>query len=92
MCTWILIDEAQQLGESGDPLAKTLAKHWEYPLDLMYLTSEGQFVSKLNSFKELRDAHPDVGHPPEGRGDSRPHLDVFMEHTDAFLVEQGDQP
>ena len=88
VCTWVVIDEARQLARSEIPLARTLAKNWEYPLDLMFLTSEGRFLSKLNSFRDLRNAHPDVGHPPEGRGSSRPHYEVFMERVDVVLNER----
>ena len=80
--TWILIDDVKRLANQGDRFAQTLATHWEFPLDLMFLTPDGRFVSKLNSFKHFKSAHPDVGHPPEGRGRAAPHIDVFMKHVD----------
>lgn len=75
--TWILIDDAQKLAQNGNAFAETLASHWEFPMDLMFLSPEGKLIAKLNSFKDLSAAHSDVGHPPEGRGRDRPHLEVF---------------
>ena len=89
VATWILIDDAQKRAAEGDPLASTLSSRWEYPLDLMFLSANGRFLSKLNSFHDLRDAHPDVWHPPEGRGRALPHLDVFLKHIDELLKENG---
>ena len=86
--TWILIDDAQRLAGEGDAVATTLAGNWEYPLDLMFLSSDGKFITKLNSFKDLRDAHSDVGHPPDGRGRDQDHVDVFNDLLDAHFVKE----
>jgi hypothetical protein len=75
--TWILIDDAEELATGGDVFASTLAENWEYPLDLMFLSTDGELITKLNSFRDLRSAHHDVGHPPEGRGRNLPHVEVF---------------
>ena len=83
--TRILIDDAKQLANRGDRFAQTLASHWEYPLDFMFLTPDGRFVSKLNSFKHFKDAHPDVGYPPKDEVWAAPHIDVFMKHVDAHF-------
>jgi hypothetical protein len=88
--TWLIIDDANKLAETGEPLAKTLSSNWEYPIDVMFLTSEGKLVSKLNSFKDFKDVHPDVATPP---GKERPldgaarrsHADVFLDHAATFL-------
>ena len=76
--TWILIDRAEQLADQGNSFANTLATNWEYPMDLMFLSPEGRMITKLNSFKHLRNAHSDVGHPPEGRSRDLPHIEVFL--------------
>jgi hypothetical protein len=86
--TWVLIDELKQNAGKGNRLADTLAEHWEYPLDLMFLSPDGGFVSKLNSFRDLPNAHPDVG----GEGNpfarhGRSHAEVFMRHAGRFLDE-----
>ncbi|MFQ5733943.1 MAG: hypothetical protein ACE5KM_18550 [Planctomycetaceae bacterium] len=81
VATWILVDDAEKRGAQGDRFARTLAKNWEFPLDLMFLDAEGRFVNKLNSFKHLRSAHKDVGHPPSGRGRDEPHVQVFLRHV-----------
>ena len=88
--TWIIIDDANKLAERGDPLAKTLASNWEYPVDMMFMTSEGKVVSKLNSFKDFKDVHPDVAAPPGkyklSDGETkRSHVEVFLNHVTAFL-------
>ena len=89
--TWIIIDDANKLAERGDPLAKTLASNWEYPIDIMFLTPEGKVVSKLNSFKDFKDVHPDVAAPPGKEklpaDAARPsHVEVFLRHVNAFLA------
>jgi hypothetical protein len=78
VATWIIVDDAERLSREGDAFAKTLFSNWEFPLDIMFLSPEGALLTKLNSFGDLRDAHPDVGHPPEGRGRSAPHLETFL--------------
>jgi hypothetical protein len=88
--TWIIIDDANRLAESGEPLAKTLVTKWEYPITMMFLTPEGKFVSSLNSFKDFKDVHPDVAAPPgkfkPGEGEAkRSHVEVFMDHVRAFF-------
>jgi hypothetical protein len=89
--TWTVIDEATKLAEKGDPLGKTLASSWEYPVDLMFLTPEGKLVSKLNSYKDFKDVHPDTAVPPgkyrlaEGEV-KRSHIEVFQNHVAAFLA------
>ena len=86
--TWMLIDDAERLGDEGDSFANTLALHWEYPLDLMFLDADGKLIAKLNSFKDLRAAHADVGHPPEGRGRNAPHIQVLTQSLDKHFPQQ----
>jgi len=62
VATWVLVDDLKPPAAAGDRFAETLQSNWEYPLDLMFLSSDGEFVSKLNSFRDLP-AHPNVGHP-----------------------------
>ena len=84
--TSTLVDDATKLADKGHPLAKTLAANWEYPVDIMFFTPEGQFVNKLNSFRDFKDVHAQVGIPP---GKSRLHngvaersnADVFFDHV-----------
>jgi hypothetical protein len=87
--TWALIDDLKQSAEQGNRFAGTLFNNWEYPLDLMFLTAEGEYVSKLNSFRDLPNAHPDVGHPgnPLMRHGLR-HADVFFRHAKRFVEDQ----
>jgi hypothetical protein len=84
--TWVLVDELKQKTGTGFDLADTLNEHWEYPLDLMFLTPGGEFVTKLNSFRDLPNPHPDVG----GHGDpfarhGEPHAEVFLRRAQSVL-------
>jgi hypothetical protein len=81
VATWILVDDAKKRGKMGDEFASTLARHWQFPLDLMFFSPQGRFVNKLNSFEHLRSAHQDVGHPSEGRGKDAKHVQVFLQHV-----------
>jgi hypothetical protein len=81
VATWIIVDHAERLAKQGNALARTAAANWQFPLDIMFVSAEGRLLNKLNSFQDLRDAHPEVGHPPEGRGRSKPHLVTFLQHV-----------
>ena len=83
--TATLIDDAATLAAKGNSLARTITSKWEYPVDIMFLTPDGQLVSKLNSFKDFTDVHPGVSMPrpkemPAGSA-KRSHVDVFLEHV-----------
>jgi hypothetical protein len=62
--TSMIIDDVHKRAKGGDGLAQLLAAHWEYPLEMMFLTPDGKLVSKLNSFKDFPGVHPDVAGPP----------------------------
>jgi hypothetical protein len=84
--TWALIDDLKQNSAAGDHFAGTLAEHWEYPLDIVYLSADGEFRSKLNSFRDLPNAHPDVGgHGNPFLRQGWTHSEVFRRHTKHFL-------
>ena len=87
--TWALIDDLKQ--DTDNPFGETLLSHWEYPLDLMFLTTGGKFVSKLNSFNDLPGAHPDVGHHGDPFARFGPsHADVFYSHAKQFFSRLTD--
>ena len=84
VCTWILIDHARELAKRGNRLARTLVDEWEYPLELIFLSSDGKPINKLNSFKDFKAAHADVSHP--GRQHNGPsHVEVFLKHVAAHF-------
>ncbi|MCA9121413.1 MAG: hypothetical protein H6822_07650 [Planctomycetaceae bacterium] len=88
--TWILKEDLNSLANEGNSLAQTLAARYEHPVDLMFLTSEGRFVSKLNSFHDFPGVHPDVTIPPfarRGDGLPQPHTSVFLEHVASLFGE-----
>ena len=83
--TWVLIDDLKKYVGAQEQFANTLANHWEYPLDLMFLTADGQFATKLNSFRDFP-AHHDVGHPRHPFSQfGASHADIFLEQARQFL-------
>ncbi|MBI3865915.1 MAG: hypothetical protein HY290_28910 [Planctomycetia bacterium] len=85
MSTWALIDDVKSYDGKNNRLASSLADNWEYPLDLMFLTPKGAYVDKLNSFRDLPNAHVDVGHPGGHLKDSPSHSEIFLSHAQKFL-------
>lgn len=89
ICTWILIDEAQELAANGDAFAKTLADNWGYPLDLMFLDANGRFIEKLNAFDHLSTTHDSHLHKPNSSSKSGPNLDPFLQVLRNYVPEQA---
>ena len=85
--TWALIDDLKSYAGKGNRLADTLAGNWEYPLDLMFLTADGRFVGKLNSFRDFPSSHIDVGHPTRF-SDGPSHTDIFLKRVNEYLRYQ----
>ena len=76
--TWVIIDEImKRLGDKEHDLATMLLDQHQYPLDFVFLSPEGKCITRLTSFKDLRAAHPAVGHPQREPQES--HVDVFLE-------------
>jgi len=75
----------EKLATNGDELAKQLVAHWEYPVEMMFVRSDGTLVSKLNSLKDFPGMHPDVAAPPGNRHvireDGHSHSDIFLNHV-----------
>ena len=86
VCTTVIIDDARRLAEQGDELAKQLAAHWTYPLEMMFLRPDGTLVSKLNSFRDFPGVHPDVAAPPGKErvvmASERAHVELFLRHLE----------
>lgn len=87
VATWVLVDDLKKHAGMGNRFAQVLESNWEYPLDIMFLSTEGEFVSKLNSFRDLP-AHVNVGHPghPFAPG-TRSKADCFYAHAMGFLKQ-----
>ena len=84
--TWIIIDDImKRLGGKDDQLATTLLCLHQYPLDFMFLSPEGKFITRMTSFKDLPGAHPDVGHPRREPQES--YVDVFLNTVDKYFGE-----
>jgi hypothetical protein len=78
--TSIIIDDLEKRAASGDELAKQLVAHWEYPVEMIFLTPAGTLVTKLNSFEDFPRMHPDVSAPVRNR-----HAAGKDEHSNLFL-------
>ena len=90
VCTAIIIDDVNKRAEAGDELARQLAAHWKYPVEMIFLTPACRLVSKLNSYADFPGAHPDVVAPGSQVPveDERAHVDAFLRHVDRhFAVE-----
>ena len=79
----------QKRAESGDELAKQLVNHWEYPVEMMFLSPSSAstkctLVSKLNSFKDFPGVRRDVVAPPKKQHveleDANSHREIFLKH------------
>ena len=92
VCTSLIIDEVNTRAENGDELAKTLAANWRYPLEMMFLTPQGELISRMNSFEDFPGAHPDVGAPPGHQivpmQKERTHVDAFLRHVSEHFDKQ----
>jgi hypothetical protein len=89
--TWIPYPELKKLADSGDEFAQEVADHWKSPVNLMFLTPEGKFISKLDSHKDF-DVHPDTSTRPGQCKDPASdinHARVFFKHLADHL---GDMP
>jgi hypothetical protein len=76
-----MIDDLNRFSGKGNQLAEALARHWEFPLDLLFFTAHGEFIGKLNSIRDFPNAHADVG-----VGNVDTHLPGGPSHTDIFLA------
>ena len=84
VCTTVIIDDVRKRAEKGDEFARQLVAHWTYPLEMMFLRTDGSLITKLNSFKDFPGVHPDVAAPPgkprvEVTND-RAHAEMFLKH------------
>jgi hypothetical protein len=85
--------ELLQLAHAGNGLAQEMLKHWQTPLVLVFLTPEGQFVTKLSSLKELNEVHPDTSRRPEAPQSATVNSDVnnarvFLKHLTRHFPDQ----
>lgn len=89
--TWILKDDLRRLANEGNKFAQEIAIDFEHPLDLMFLTPEGRLISKLNSFHDFPEVHPDVTKPPfkrRGVNQNQSHVEVFLQHMAVHFAER----
>lgn len=80
--------ELDKLAHAGDKLAREVADHWQYPVNLMFLSPEGRFISKLSSLKDLTDVHPDTQCRPTQTKDpasAEKNSEVFFKHIEKYL-------
>ena len=85
--------ELSQLADSGHGLAREARLHWQIPLALVFLTPEGQFVTKLSPLTDLTEVHPDTSNHPESQKHSLNsdvnNARVFLRHLTQHFPDQG---
>jgi len=82
--SWVIIDDIhRKIGKEHPELADRLLHDHVYPLDFFFLKPNGDVVTRLTSFGDLRDAHPAVGHPHREGVES--HEDVFLGTIEHFF-------
>ena len=82
--TTITFHELKKLADTGDPLARETLDHWQSPVNLMFLTQEGRFISKLSSLTDLTDVHPETSLRPGQRkttASAQNNTRVFLDHV-----------
>lgn len=91
--TTISADDLSKLAYFKNELAQKVLRHWETPLVLVFLSPEGELITKLTSLKELNKVHPDTSMRPEApqihscTSDTE-NAQVFLEHVKKhFLVD-----
>jgi len=87
--TWVPYPVLMELVKKGDPLARLVAEHWEYPVEFIFFSPEGKFLTRLNSGKDFPDRFPGVTKPEyvhKPQGVRLPtHVEVFMNHLTAHF-------
>ena len=90
VCTTVVINDVNRLADQGDELAKQLKANWTYPLEMMFLRTDGTLISKLNSFKDFPGVHPDVAAPPGKKrveqAADRAHVEIFLKHLEEHVA------
>ena len=85
--TTITYFDLQDVVKKGDPLAIELAANWANPVTLMFLTSEGRYISKLDVLRDLNAIHPDTTFRPGQKRDPCPeeNMQVFLNHVNQYF-------
>ena len=86
--------ELKKLADSGDGIAREVLAHWRTPLALVFLTPQGQFITKLSSLTDLAEVHPDTTKRPEAPQYHSLQSDVnnarvFLKHLTKHFPDQG---
>ena len=90
VCATIPAYEVSRLAHEGNPLAREVFRHWEVPLVLAFFDSEGRFVTKMSSLKELNQVHPETSRRPEAPQTATVESEgnntrVFLQHLDRYF-------
>src|SRR5207247_4830234 len=82
--TTITVFDLMELGKKGDELARKVAPNLTGAVNLMFFTSEGKFIAKVNPTEELPDIHPDTSFRPNQKQDASPELNtrIFLQQVE----------
>ena len=84
--TTITYADLKESVKTRDELAREVAAQFLGPVELMFLTPEGRFVTKLTSVQDF-DLHPDTDLRPGQRYNPSPerNMRVFLNHVDKYF-------
>jgi hypothetical protein len=82
--TTITYFDLLELKKKGDAFATKVAPHWSNPVSLMFFTTEGEFITRLNPVHDFTDIHPDTDLRPGQQYNPNPEQNVrrFLAHLD----------
>jgi hypothetical protein len=84
VCTTITLSELKKIVKSQDDLAMEVAASFFGPVEMIFLSSEGHYVTKLTVVNDLTDIHPDTDIRAGQRRDASPerNMAVFLKRVE----------
>ena len=81
----------KELAKKQDKLAKRLVANWENPISFIFLTPDGQLISKMKTSTEFQRVHGDTNKVGLFKPGGPTHLAVFLNHlADHFGENEAD--
>jgi hypothetical protein len=85
--TTFTYDDVKKRAKTTDELAGAVAAQFLGPVELLFFSPEGRFITKLTSVQDFTDIHPDTDIRPGQRYNRSPerNVRVFLKHVDAYF-------